>query len=180
MFRTTTKLKLPLVISSSSSSDDDKTDDIVPVLCSTYDKDGGFSILSSSQCDYPIRFCSGSFEFHYENDEIMFIFHPMFLWRYIHIQKMTSQIAVQTDYNKIISVASYHMKDPIQISICKTIIRSGQRTVEYDNYHLVMGTFNHLYRTLIRGYDAAQFLTEMLDICFKAYLRIEHRYFVSS
>jgi hypothetical protein len=173
MFRSLSKQKIQLLPISSSSSEEDKTDDTVPALCSTYDNNNGsFSITSSNQCDYPIRFCSSSFEFHLDRDEIMVVFHPMFLWRYIHVQKMNPQIAVQVDYAKIQTIASYHMKAPIEITLSKNSIHFDKKTVCFDDYQVVLGSFNHLYRTLTRGYDATQYLTEMLDVCFKIYVSV--------
>jgi hypothetical protein len=174
MFRSLSKQKIQLLpISSSSSSEEDKTDDTAPTLCSIYDNNkGSFYITSSNQCDYPIRFGSGSFEFRLEHDEITFVFHPMFLWRYIHVQKMKPQIAVQLNYTKIQTIASYHMKTPIEIILRKNNIQYENKIVEFDDYQSVLGSFNHLYRTLTRGYDAKEYMTEMLDVCFKIYVSV--------
>ena len=169
MFRITSKTKIPL-LPVSTSDDDDKQDDISPVLCSAHENNGYFSIFSEKQCDYPIHFGSGSFAFHYNSDEILICFHPMFLWRYIHTQKTKEQITSQTDYVRMLSIASQHMRGSIQITVRKKYIQYGSRQILYDKFPLVLGSFNHLYRALIREYEASNLLTEMLGICFNLYL----------
>ena len=173
MFRITSKTKMPLILS--SSSDDEKAaeaDEKSPVLCSAHENNGYFSIFSERQCDYPIRFGSGSFAFHYQSDEILVHFHPMFLWRYIHIQKATRQLTSQTDYVRMLTIASFHLRDNIQLTIRKNNIQCGSRQIPHEDFPIAIGAFNQLYRALIREYDATQFLSEMLDVCFKSYLLV--------
>ena len=74
---------------------------------------------------------------------------------------MKPQIAFQTDYTKLQTVVSYRMKTPIEMTI---------NSVKTDSQF----AFHHLYRTLVRGYDATQYLTEMLDVCFNIYVSVIH------
>ena len=75
------------ILSSSSEEEIKIKPKKTPKLCKLYNDNSSVSIVSNfSSCD--IKFSRGSFRFCMSDNEILLVFHPMFLWKLLHAKKI--------------------------------------------------------------------------------------------
>ena len=82
-----------------SSSDDDEV--VVTTSHSLCHIDAGGLIRSVSSIDYPVKFSSDSFVFHYVDNVLMIFMNPMFIWRLIYANKYILDIGREFDFHKL-------------------------------------------------------------------------------
>lgn len=76
------------IVLSSSSEDEIKIKiKKKPKLCKIYNDESSVSIVSNFSAD-DIKFTRGSFRFCMSDNNILLVFHPMFLWKLLHAKDM--------------------------------------------------------------------------------------------
>lgn len=147
---------------SSSSSDEElpKT----PSLCQTSTCGNEFTISAKSTTDYVIRLEQGSFVFKRENSNVIIQFNRMFLWRLLNSPISKDEI----DLSRLRDFVT-RIKDPlVLINVIDGHIKfnfNGQeKRIQYDadKQTKINDNFDQLYYTVMRKYDAANLLDNIL------------------
>ncbi len=148
----------------SSSSDEElpKT----PSLCLVSSVGNEFTISAKSTSDYAIRLEQGSFIFKRENSNVVLQFNRMFLWRILNSTHLNKN--EDADIFRLRDFIT-RIKDPvILISVTDGIIKfnfNGQEKripINDDKKSDLNNNFDQLYYTVMRKYDAADFLDKIL------------------
>ena len=145
-----------------SSSDDDVGLTIAPCLCHI---DAGGLIRSVSSIDYPVKFSSDSFVFHYVDNVLMIFMNPMFIWRLIYANKYILDIGREFDFHKLklfvlrLGPELYLTSSDIEYK------RDG--IVNYKSnlqmFDLLYIGYSRLYMSIQRGYDQTDVVKNLLD-----------------
>ncbi len=147
---------------SSSSSDEElpKT----PSLCMISSQNNEFTISAKSTADYAIRLDQGSFVFKRENSNVVLQFNRMFLWRLLNSDHLNKN--EDADLFRLRDFIT-RIKDPvILISVIDGNIKFNfnglEKRIPVDSQTDLNDNFDQLYYTVMRKYDAADFLDKIL------------------
>ena len=145
--------------SSSSSSDDENTIDgnkINKQPC-RIDKMVIYSNYSNNE---NLKFTAASFSFFLQDDSILIIqFHPMFLWRLIHYQKIDC-VKFKTHISKSLSKEFIICVHPTYASLLNDNIKQD---IEHELYNQITTLYKRLYYTITRNQEVNHILDELLQ-----------------
>ena len=145
-----------------SSSDDDVGLTIAPCLCHI-DADG--LIRSVSSIDYPVKFSSDSFVFHYVDNVLMIFMNPMFIWRLIYANKCILDTGREFDFHKLklfvlrLGPELYLTSSDIEYKLDNVI----HFTPSINIFDLLYSSYSRLYMSIQRGYDQTDVVKNLLD-----------------
>ena len=146
---------------------DDSSDDEVVATTATrlcyIDADG--LIRSVSSIDYPVKFSTDSFVFHYIGNVFMIYMNPMFIWRLIYANKCMIDIGREFDFYKL---KLFVMRlGPEMYLTSNSIEYKLDGTVHYkpgvNIFDIIYNSYSQLYISIQREYDQTDVLKNLLD-----------------
>ena len=158
-----------IVLSSSSEEEIKIKPKKTPKLCKLYNDESSVSIVSNfSSCD--IKFTRGSFRFCVTDNEILLVFHPMFLWKLLHAKKIW--IECERDFCRTRTTLSMLINNTSSVTFKlneKTIsyyIDNKMRTrVMDDSYNLLNILFYKLNKSIRHEYEYSALLEDFFKKC---------------
>jgi hypothetical protein len=164
------KNSLNNIILSSSPEDEFKIKPKrVPKMCKLYTDESSVSILSNfSSSD--IRFSRGSFRFCMTGNEILLVFHPMFLWKLLHAKKIW--VDCQRDFCKTRTFLSMLINNTSSVTF-----KLNEQTISYyidnqnrihkmnESYDSLNILFYKLNRSIQNEYDYSELLEDFFKKC---------------
>lgn len=158
-----------IVLSSSSEDEIEIKSKRIPKLCKVYNDDSSVSIVSNlSSCD--IKFTRGSFRFCVTDNEILLVFHPMFLWKLLHAKKIW--IECERDFCKTRTHLSMLINNTSSVTF-----KLNEQTISYyidnhmitrvmdESYNLLNVLFYKLNKSIQNEYEYSVLLEDFFKKC---------------
>jgi hypothetical protein len=158
-----------MVLSSSSEEEVKIKPRRIPKMCKLQNDESSVSIVSNfSSSD--ITFTRGSFRFCMTDNEILLVFHPMFLWKLLHAKKIW--IDCQRDFCKTRTFLSMLINDASAVTF-----RINERNISYyiddqiktrimdDSYGSLNILFYKLNKSIQNEYDYTMLLEDFFKRC---------------
>ena len=146
----------------SSFDDDDVRLTNAPCLCHI---DADELIRSVSSIDYPVKFSSDSFVFHYVDNVLMLFMNPMFVWRLIYANKCMLDTGREFDFNKLklfvlrLGPELYLTSSDIEYKLDGVVNYKSNLQM----FYLLYTCYSQLYMSIQRGYDQTDVVKNLLD-----------------
>ena len=146
-----------------SSSDDDEV--VVTTSHSLCHIDASGLIRSVSSIDYPVKFSSDSFVFHYVDNVLMIFMNPMFIWRLIYANKYILDIGREFDFHKVklfvlrLGPELYLTSSDIEYKL-DGVVNYKSNLQMFDLLYI---GYSRLYMSIQRGYDQTDVVKNLLD-----------------
>ena len=146
-----------------SSSDDDEV--VVTTSHSLCHIDASGLIRSVSSIDYPVKFSSDSFVFHYVDNVLMIFMNPMFIWRLIYANKYILDIGREFDFHKLklfvlrLGPELYLTSSDIEYKL-DGVVNYKSNLQMFDLLYI---GYSRLYMSIQRGYDQTDVVKNLLD-----------------
>jgi len=141
----------------------------IPKMCKLQNDESSVSIVSNfSSSD--ITFTRGSFRFCMTDNEILLVFHPMFLWKLLHAKKIW--VDCQRDFCKTRTFLSMLINDANAVTF-----RINERNISYyidnhmrkrvidDSYNSLNILFYKLNKSIQNEYDYTMLLEDFFKRC---------------
>jgi hypothetical protein len=138
-------------------------------LCKLYNDESSVSIVSNfSSSD--IKFSRGSFRFCMTDNEILLVFHPMFLWKLLHAKKIC--VDIERDFCKTRSFISMLINNTNSVTF-----RLNEKQISYyiddriktyimdDSYNYLSVLFYKLSMSIQQEYEYSDLLDEFFKKC---------------
>ena len=152
-----------------SSSEEEIKPKKIHKLCKIYNDESSVSIVSNfSSSD--IKFSRGSFRFCMSDNEILLVFHPMFLWKLFHAKKIW--IDCERDFCKTRSFISMLINNTNSVTF-----RLNEKQFSYyiddlikkyimdDSYNYLSVLFYKLSMSIQQEYEYSVLLDEFFKKC---------------
>ena len=158
-----------LVLSSSSEEEVKIKPRMIPKMCKLQNDESSVSIVSNFSSS-EITFTRGSFRFCMTGNEIILVFHPIFLWKLLHAKKIW--IDCQRDFCKTRTFLSMLINDASAVTF-----RLNERTISYyidnqlktrimdDSYESLNILFYKLNKSIQNEYDYTMLLEDFFKNC---------------
>ena len=146
-----------------SSSDDDEV--VVTTSHSLCHIDAGGLIRSVSSIDYPVKFSSDSFVFHYVDNVLMIFMNPMFIWRLIYANKFILDTGREFDFHKLklfvlrLGPELYLTSSDIEYKL-DGVVNYKSNLQMFDLLYI---GYSRLYMSIQHGYDQTDVVKNLLD-----------------
>lgn len=140
-----------------------------PKMCKLYNDESSVSILSNfSSSD--ITFSRGSFRFCMADNEILLVFHPMFLWKLLHAKKIW--VDCQRDFCKTrtflsmlinnTSAVTFKLSEQTISYYIDNRIKTHKMNESYDSLNIL---FYKLNRSIQNEYNYSELLEDFFKKC---------------
>ena len=167
--RINTNVLNDMVLSSSSEEEVKIKPRRIPKMCKLQNDESSVYIVSNFSSS-EITFTRGSFRFCMTGNEIILVFHPMFLWKLLHAKKIW--IDCQRDFCKTRTFLSMLINDASAVTF-----RLNERTISYcidnqlktrsidDTYNSLNMMFYKLNKSIQNEYDYTMLLEDFFKKC---------------
>ena len=158
------------IVLSSSSEDEIKIKiKKKPKLCKIYNDESSVSIVSNFSAD-DIKFTRGSFRFCMSDNNILLVFHPMFLWKLLHAKKIW--VDCQRDFCKTRTFLSMLINNTPAVTF-----KLNEQTISYyiddrikihkmnDSFDSLTILFYKLNRSIRNEYEYSVLLEDFFKKC---------------
>jgi len=158
-----------IVLSSSSEEEIKIEPKRIPKLCKLYNDESSVSIVSNFS-SHDIKFTRGSFRFCVTDNEILLVFHPMFLWKLLHAKKIW--IDCERDFCRTRTSLSMLINNTSSVTF-----KLNEQTISYyvdnqmrtramdDSYNLLNILFYKLNKSIRHEYEYSALLEEFFKKC---------------
>jgi hypothetical protein len=139
----------------------------IPKMCKLYNDESSVSIVSNfSSSD--ITFYRGSFRFCMTDNQILLVFHPMFLWKLLHAKK----IWIERDFCRTRTTLSMLINNTSSVTF-----KLNEQTISYyidnkmrtrvmdDSYNFLNILFYKLNRSIRNEYEYSALLEDFFKKC---------------
>jgi len=141
----------------------------IPKMCKLYNDESSVSIVSNfSSSD--ITFSRGSFRFCMTDNEILLVFHPMFLWKLLHAKKIW--VDCQRDFCRTRTNLSMLINNTPSVTL-----KLNEETISYyidnqlrtrvmdESYDSLNILFYKLNKSIINEYNYSELLEDFFKKC---------------
>jgi hypothetical protein len=158
-----------IALSSSSEEEIKIKPKRIPKLCKLYNDDSSVSIVSNFS-SFDIKFTRGSFRFCVTDNEILLVFHPMFLWKLLHAKKIW--IDCERDFCRTRTSLSMLINNTSSVTF-----KLNEQTISYyvdnqmrtrvmdDSYNLLNILFYKLNKSIRNEYEYSVLLEDFFKKC---------------
>lgn len=157
------------ILSSSSEEEIKIKPRRIPKMCKIYNDESSVSIVSNFSAD-DIKFTRGSFRFCMTDNEILLVFHPMFLWKLLHAKKIW--IDCERDFCRTRTFLSMLINNTPAVTF-----RLNEQTISYyidnrikthkmnESYDSLTILFYKLNRSIQNEYNYSELLEDFFKKC---------------
>ena len=141
----------------------------IPKMCKIYNDESSVSIVSNFSAD-DIKFTRGSFRFCMADNQILLVFHPMFLWKLLHAKKIW--VDCQRDFCKTRTFLSMLINNTPAVTF-----KLNEQTISYyiddrikihkmnDSFDSLTILFYKLNRSIRNEYEYSVLLEDFFKKC---------------